>query len=364
MTKPRRIALLFWQSQINATLSYQHGWPRAFMESPLFDCAPINLACDRLRDRWAIARLLWQGRFDAVVLLHSVFSNQQNLRRLLLWLVSHCRQPKAFFIGNEYKNMPEKMRFCRDLGLSLLVSQSNDLRVHKLYNAELGCRVAGIPNTGFDPAVFRPTTALGERKIDIGYRAYPAPLYLGNNEKAEIADYFLEQAGRLGLRIDISMSEADRFDEAGYAGFLNRCRGQIGTESGGDYFELTDATRLRVNAYLKERPDAGWPEIKRRFFDGYGPSVPMRIISGRQVEAAACKTVQILFRGRYNDMLQPDVHYIPLATDFSDIDEAMRKFRDDAFCVDVTDHAYDVAMTELRYERLVEKFSHALADVL
>ncbi len=359
-----RIALLFVQSGENATLSYQHGWPKAFLESKLFDSMPINLAQRSFADRLAIARQLHLGRFDAIVLLHSVFSNQQNLRGMLYWALAASRVPKAYFIGNEYKLMPEKMRFCRQLGISLLVTQSDDDRVLALYRKALGCEVTCVPNTGVDASVFRPLRRIEDRSIDIGYRACPADWYLGNNEKTEIAEFFVGAADRLGLATDISLDMNRRFDALGYADFLNGCRGQIGTEAGGDYFELTDKTRKRVNAYVNSHCDATWPEVQRLFFDSYGSSVPMRIISGRQVEAAACKTVQILFDGRYNNYFLPNIHYIPLRKDFANADEAISKLRDTTYCATLAENAFDVVMTELTYDNLLKRFRESIANVL
>jgi hypothetical protein len=359
-----RIALFFCQSAANATLSYQHGWPRAINRSNKFDCQLFNLAHLSVLDRIGAVRALYGGKFDAIVLLHSVFSNQKELRGAFYEALALSRLPKVFFIGNEYKHMPEKMSFCRKLGISLLVSQSNDPAVLELYRAALGCTVACIPNTGFDTSLFFPARPLSKRMTDFGYRSYEAPLYLGNIEKTEIAEYFIANAAHLGLSIDVSVDGSKRFDAKGYAAFLNSCRGQIGTESGGDYFELTDATRHRVNAYIKENPGAGWLDIKREFFDTYGPSIPMRIISGRHIEAAACKTVQVLFEGRYNGYFQADEHYIPLKRDFSNIEEVVRKFRDDAYCEILVDKAYEIVMNELTYDQLIEKFSSELRDVL
>jgi hypothetical protein len=362
--KVPRVALLFCQSGANATLSYQHGWPRAFAGSAKFDCRPFNLSKLSLVDQLGVVRALVGGKFDAIVLLHSVFSNQKELRGLLYQAVALAKLPKAYFIGNEYKLMPEKMAFCRNLGVSLLVTQSNDPSVLEMYRKALGCAVACVPNTGFDTSIFSPVRPLRTREVDIGYRSYEGPWYLGNIEKTEIADYFLANAARLGLSVDISMDAAKRFDAKGYAAFLNSCRGQIGSESGGDFFELTDGTRNRVNAYMAANPGAAWSDVKREFFDSYGPSMPMRIISGRQIEAAACKTVQILFQGRYNDYFRADEHFISLKKDFSNIEDVVRKFRDEAYCEGLVDRAYDVVMSQLTYDRLIEKFASELRQIL
>jgi len=309
-------------------------------------------------------RRLHTGRFDAIVLLHSVFSNQQILRGPLLWALAISKVPKAYFIGNEYKLMPEKLSFCRLLGVSLLITQANDKRVLELYKKSLGCEVACVPNTGVDLTIFTPKSSQADRFIDIGYRSFASTWYLGNNEKSEIAEFFKSNAQRLGVNVDISLDPMHRFDTVGYAAFLNRCRAQIGTEAGGDYFELTDLTRLRVNEYIDTQSEASWPEVKLKFFANYGPSVPIRIISGRQVEAAACKTVQILFEGRYNQHLEPDVHFIPLRKDFTNIDDVLIKLQNKDYCAQITAAAYDLAISEFTYPVLINKFHQALLSVI
>ena len=101
--KVPRVALFFSQSGANATLSYQHGWPRAFAASDKFDCRPFNLSGLSLLDRLGAIKALYGGKFDAIVLLHSVFSNQKELRGAFYEAVALSGIPKVFFISNEYK---------------------------------------------------------------------------------------------------------------------------------------------------------------------------------------------------------------------------------------------------------------------
>ncbi|HTE91305.1 MAG TPA: hypothetical protein VK639_20305 [Terriglobales bacterium] len=272
--------------------------------------------------------------------------------------------PKAYFIGNEYKLMPEKMAFCDALGIKLLISQSNSPAVHRLYRERLKCAVAGIPSAGLDTTVFYPQIPWGERPIDIGYRSDESPIYLGHTERRQIADYFLAQGPRYGLNMNISLKQGDRFAEPEWAVFLNRCKAQLGTEAGGDYFELTDATRLDYRRYSQRHPTATDEEVLDRFFKHYKNPIAMRVLSGRIVEAAGTKTLQILFEGRYNDDFKPDIHYIPLKKDFSNFDEVMEKFRDQNYCRALTDNAYELAIKELTYEKLIDKFYDAFAPML
>jgi hypothetical protein len=358
-----RILLLYAASVGNSTFSYQQAWPRQFSKHPKFVVTGVNLADRGVGARLRSAFLIRRWRGDAIVLLHSVFSNAQLLSGRLLEAIARRPEPRAFFIGNEYKLMPEKMQFCETLSVSLLVSQSSSCDVHSLYRHRLGCAVEGIPNTGLDADMFQPRTDPGGRPIDLGYRADLSPRYLGHTERQDIADYFQSRADTLGLRVDISLDPSQRFDETGWAGFLNRCKGQLGTEAGGDYFELTDRTRVAVNKFELAHPQASFQDVYDLFFRDYCRSVPIRIMSGRNVEAAGTKTAQVLFEGRYDGYFEPDVHYIPLKKDFSNIDDVMRKFRDTAFRSEVADRAYHVATTQLTYPRLIDRFADALERV-
>lgn len=362
--RPLRALVFYGASADNVSFSYQHGWPKHLARHPRFQCTLVNLLDP---GKLAAARRLlvtsrWRG--DAIVLLHSAFSNACLLSPRVIDLIAQAPGAKVYFIGNEYKHMPEKLAMCERIGVSLLVSQTADERPHALYRQRLKCAVMGLPNTGLDPEVFRPARPRRGRPIDIGYRSDVHAYYLGHVERETIAAYFRNHAAAWGLSSDISTSAADRFDGEAWAAFLNRCKGQIGTEAGTDYFELTDETRVRVNAYVNDHPEVGFDEIQKRFFRDYQGPVPMRIISGRNIEAAGTMTVQLLFEGRYDGYFQPDVHYIPLAKDFSNAGDAIRKLRDDDLADRIATNAYDLVMCELTYARLIDRFTDALASLV
>lgn len=363
MPKRARVLLLFATSANTSTFSYHQAWPRHFQASAAFECTPVNLGDQRLTARLrslaAIAR--WRG--DLIVILHSVFSNASLLEGRLFDAVRHHREPKAYFIGNEYKMMPEKMAFCDQLPISLLVSQCSSPAVHQLYRDRLKCEVMGLPNTGYDPELFAATNSDADRPIDLGYRAADAPPYLGHNERREIAEYFKARAGEWGLHVDISLDPADRFSEPEWAAFLKRCRGQLGTEAGGDYFTLDDDRRLHATSYQRAHRGVSAAEVREAMSTLPKRGVPLRILSGRNVEAAGTRTVQILFEGHYDGYLRPNEHYIPLKKDFSDADDAIRKFGDVGFRTMLLDNAQAVA-EQLRYSRLIDRFRAAVSPLV
>jgi hypothetical protein len=358
-----RALVLHASAPENETLSYQRAWPRHFARHPAFDCTTVDVL-DRRQNRLTRLRARVGGRrLDAVVILHSVFSNGRYLDGRLLDAVRRLAVPKAYFIGNEYKGMPEKMWFCETLAVDLLVSQFTTEPPLRLYRERLGCAVVGIPNTGWDAELFACRVAPEEREVDVGYRAYENDLALGHDERRQLADRFREAVVERGLRADISLDRRERFDERGWAAFLNRCRGQLGSEAGGDYFELTDETRQAVLAYSAAHPGATVADVRSRFFRDYGDATPGRALSGRHVEAAGTKTTQILLEGEYGGYLRPDVHFIPVRKDFSNVHEALDKLADAAYTRELRERAFAVAQ-ELTYERLIDRFRDALAPFL
>lgn len=345
----------------NRTMSYQLGYPEQLGLSPLFETRLVNLASVGRTLLWSLSWDLRLGRFDAIVLLHSVFSNSCYLQGRMLDLVVKARQPKVFFPGNEYKLMPEKMAFAERIGATVLATQMNHPRTLALYRDRLpGVTVMHLPNTGIDPGDYPPGPPLADRPIDIGYRSNDSVHYLGNDERRELAQRFAEALPGHGLSFDISLDPAKRLEPRQWLAFLNSCKGQIGNEPGGDYFELTDATRNAVNAYVEANPQADFQDIRRRFFDGYADPVPGRIIGSRQIEAAAAKTVQILLEGDYGGYLQAGIHYIALRKDFSNLDQVIQQFKDSALCERIREQAYQTAMDSFTYDKLFARLRDAL----
>jgi hypothetical protein len=91
--------------------------------------------------------------------------------------------------------------------------------------------------------------------------------------------------------------------------------------------------------------------------------VPLRIMSGRHVEAAGTGTVQILFEGDYDGYFKPDQHYIPLRKDFRNADDAIAKFKDRGIRSTIAGNAMTLAREQFTYDALLRRV-HALVEPL
>lgn len=336
-----------------ATLSYARSLPRAVARHPGFEMTAVNIARLSLLDRLALLAHLRLRRYDAIFLFHSVFSNANYVSPALEAQIARAGAPVVFFVGNEYKLMPEKMEFAARLGVALLVSQIARREVLELYRRRLGCRVAFVPNATFDPGLFAAAPPPPERPIDIGYRAFEGAWYLGHDDRTRVAALAAPAAARRGLRLDVSLDPEARLAEPQWHRFLGDCKGQLGTESGTDAFDLDDSTRLAVNGYSAANPGTTFEAVLARFFQPDESRVSGRTVSSRHIEAAAARCVQLLLPGDYAGVFKPSEHYLEIARDGSNVEDILEKFADPALRARLTDAAFDSAAERFSETRLM-----------
>lgn len=82
---------------------------------------------------------------------------------------------------------------------------------------------------------------------------------------------------------------------------------------------------IQYESAVKE--ELNFQEVYDLFFEDT-PKAPVysKCISSRHFDAIGTGTCQILLEGRYNDILIPHVHYIPLKADYSNLDEVLEIF--------------------------------------
>ena len=326
-------------------LSYLLDWKDAFSEARRLDITWCNInnllefraGLRALRD-YPLSIILHSAAWDHMRLLHRAAARFQARRGKLL-----------VCFGNEYHSMPEKIGFARSIGADYIGSQLPMAAAGWLYAECAQSRVLPAPQAS-NPAAYRPRA--GPRPIDIGFRGDRYfDLALGDVERAEILDHFTEHAGQWGLAADIKFQ---RYVREEWSDFLNTCKGTIGAESGTYYLERDDRTQRGVAEYLIQHPSAGFHEVHERFFRGYPNPVSGKAISSRHFEPLGTKTCQILLEGRYNDILKADEHYISVKKDFSNLDEAVRRFKDKDYRDAMVNRGYEYVMAEHTYRHRVE----------
>jgi hypothetical protein len=287
------------------------------------------------------------NRFDAVIIHYSlVVARDEYLGRMTRYRLRYYHGLKAIFIQDEYRWVNDTVAAMRYLGVDLLFTCVPGTEVEKVYP------VAALPATrkinvltGYVPEYLTRLSAPGyaERPIDVGYRARRLPAWYGDlgQEKWRIAERFAADAPRYGLHCDLSCAETDRLYGNAWVAFVQSCRAVLGVESGASVFDFSGLIQNQVERFEHEHPHATFSEIRERFFSNVDGAIRLNQISPRCFEAAALRTLMILYEGDYSGLLQPWRHYVPLRKDHGNMDEVVAALRDEAIWERITTAAFE-----------------------
>jgi hypothetical protein len=294
----------------------------------------------------AVADLVDFGAFDVIALHYSIVIVSPNyISPRLYEKIARFRGLKVLFIQDEYRWIDATAAAIRNLGIEVVFSLVHPSVVRKVYHHSFLSSVRFEHTlTGFvaGELVRRSVPRYEQRPLDVGYRARKLVAWYGHHtlQKWQIADKFLSDAARLGLNVDISTREEDRIYGAAWIRFLANARASLGTESGASVLDYSGAIQKNVEAYLVRRPQASFEELRDRFFREQDGKVMMNVISPRCFEAAALRTLMIMYPGEYGGILEPHRHYVVLQPDHSNIEEVIEVLRTPSLAKPIIDRAY------------------------
>jgi hypothetical protein len=198
----------------------------------------------------------------------------------------------------------------------------------------------------------------GERAIDIGYRAYDAPPWLGRfgYRKRQLAVAFCREARGRGLTNDISTRQQDTLLGDAWYRFLLGCKYTIGVEGGSSINDHDGTIKRCTERYLARHPGADFAEVEAACFPGRDGELHLACLSPRHLEACATGTCQLLVEGDYNGVLQAGTHFIEIKNDFSNLAEVLELVREDRLREELVANAYrDIVQSgKYTYQQFVD----------
>jgi hypothetical protein len=293
-------------------------------------------------------------RFDAIVTHYSVaIGLAGHVPGALKEKIRAFEGAKIAFLQDEYRWIDASAEAIRDLGINVLFTVTNPEVTRTIYHHPWFNDVR-IEHTltGFCPETLsdRKVPPFEKRPIDIGYRARKVPNWLGeaSQEKWTIGERFKADAPAFGLSCDISSREQDRLYGDQWIKFLSRCKAVLGTESSISAFDFDGSLKAKIEDYEREHPDVTFAELKERFLtDIDGRHGVIAVVSPRVFEAAALKTLMILYPGNYSGVLEPWRHYVPLRRDHGNMADVAAVLRNEAKVSEIVERCYqEVARSE------------------
>ena len=308
-------------------------------------------------------------RFDVIVVHYSLvlasdaYVNPDFRRR-----IRESSAIKAVFVQDEYRFVERTIAAMREIGVDLLFTCVPEKEISKVYSevALPGVQKVNVLTGYVDEALLgRKQPLYRDRKIDIGYRARRVPAWLGElgQEKWNIGQKVAIDAFQYGLTVDLAYREEERLYGEDWFRFLSNCKATLGVESGASVFDFSGRIQSEVERAALEHPDWTFSELQRRYFLDLEGRIVLNQISPRCFEAAALKTLMILYEGRYSDRLIPWRHYLPLKKDHSNFAEIVSVLRDEARVTEIVECAYrEVALNpDNSFKEFVRIFDDAVS---
>ncbi|MHC4246006.1 MAG: hypothetical protein ACYSUU_04305 [Planctomycetota bacterium] len=281
----------------------------------------------------AIPQVQWP-RYDAIVVSYCArLSIPGYVSNRFIEELANFRGVKAIIAQDEYENTNELLRQAERIGPDLVFTCVPPQHRGRIYSSERfpGTELCTIL-TGFAPDDHETVAgridirAVADRPVGLGYRGRrlsPAYGRLGRL-KAEVGEVMLAEAELRNVPHDISIEEKDRIYGDEWLRFIASCRCMLGSESGSNTFDWDGSIHRRCRA---ETDPASIRRIAEEI-EAKEEDLGMGQISPRIFECAMLRTPMALIAGRYSGLLEPGIHYVPIADDFTNLDEVFRSMED------------------------------------
>lgn len=327
-------------------LGYANDWRDAFNRNPAFDLIECNI--NDLLSYWHVRALLKE--VPITIVLHSAAGDDLSLLLATAPWFQDRKGKLVVFLGNEYDLMEEKKRFIREVGADYLCTQLPIHAARFVYGDSSTNNIIEMPHA-LNPAIFKPITKRENRRVKFGFIGAQYPNWIGDTERNDFINYFRMNLAQYNNDIQIGSGNILREH---WAEFLNKCQGTIGAEAGTYFLDKGGLLISRAKRASSVNRDA------KGNADHTIPFVNGKAISSRHFEPLGTKTVQLLLEGDYNGILQPDVHYLSVKKDFSNLSDKIAEFNDPARQAEIANVSYEYAMDCHTYDIRVAKLIKAV----
>lgn len=206
-----------------------------------------------------------------------------------------------------------------------------------------------------------------QRPLDVAYRAGELPYRLGwrGQVKHRLAQALGPAAARAGLRADVSTAEGKILFGDDWFSLLASSRVVAGCESGASAMDPRGEVRVLEASLRAADPALSFEQFAARMPAGWDGHA-FGAIGPRHFEAALVGSCLLLVEGHYDGLLEPEVHYLPVRSDLSDVDAACERLGDAALVQRLADRAHQalVAGGEHSYRAFARRFEDVVADVV
>lgn len=284
--------------------------------------------------------------FDAVVVLYAVRIPFSSLSTHSLFELRQFRGLKAAFVQDEYERTKETWELLQWANFDVLFSSIGGKSVtDKIYPQNNPGQIT-IEHvlTGYfwpQPESLKPLTTPSQKSIHMVYRGRTLPSRYGKlgDWKRTVPMGVKAGAALLPLKMDIEIDDRKRLAGDRWIRFLESGKTTLILPGGSAVFD-TDG---RLEEKLLEPHTFGY-EDDRAVISEYELDTYRGVIPPRVFESLMSGTCLVGLDGWYSGILKPNSHFIPLASDLSNLGEVLEKLQDDTLLDSTWSRAYEAVI--------------------
>ena len=386
--------LVVVHAELGGPSSYYDDWVDAFARLDGARCSFVPITSPLAGRTIARAR-----DADGIVLLHGCLADTVDLVEPITAALLDRRAPLVAMMGNEYATpwapLGPRIEWLGRVAPEVVGSQLPIASARVLYRAGAR-RVVSIPH-GLNAGAF-PAPPRRGRAVGIGVRGFPYPPQVLDGERERMIASAARFAERFGFKADIDLGR--RLGRSEWAAFLGRCAFTVSTEAGARWVDRADTAvraieperlRPRRNALGRALRHVPWRTKRRSYallrrvgvryraaeagrdhelaaryaaLDRPPGAVSGKCLTARHLDAVSTRTVQLLARGRYNDVLEPGTHFIETDPDMSNAEDVVDAVRDDRRMERMADAALEHVLAAHTVDHRVAAVVQALSDAV
>lgn len=294
--------------------------------------------------------------FDVIIIHYSVrLSTADHLHEGFADAMAESECVKVLFIQDEYEGTEIARQWMDRIGFDLVYTCVPLDEVEKVYPRArfprtrfLNTLTGYVPEQSYIETLALPLRA---RTLRLAYRGRELPPIYGQlgHEKYVIGARMKQETQARNIPADIEVAGEKRLYGDDWYRFLGSARATLGTESGSTIFDEDGQLKRAITDYQAQHKNAGFQQVFEALLKPYEGNVRMNQISPKIFEAISLRTALVLFDGDYSGVVKPDVHYIPLRKDFSNLDDVFSKLEDLSYLEHLTERAYHEVVASGRY---------------
>lgn len=313
------------------------------------------------------------NQFSIVVLHYSLFGSYPfELSKKYIRYIAQCdRSAKVAFFQDEYRYCDQRYSLINRLKIDIIYTLLNERYFDLVYRSRTNVKhilptLAGYVPEGLTTRLPQFVKPFFKRDVDVGYRARQLPYFMGRGgqEKTEISTGFTNHLSGQKLRTDISNEESKRIYGDDWFRFIGNCKFMLGVEAGVSIYDFDGSVEQSCKVLLAKNPAASFEEVFNAILNDVDGNVDYRMISPRIFESAALQTVPLLFTGSYNNIVKPDVNYIAIEKDYSNMDVVFSKMADDSLIQNIIiNNLALISKFELTYPGFIASFDDDVKNI-